>query len=66
MRRLTSTASENEEWDDKKLQEPFYAWQCVTLYFTNKTVDFVIEDEESIFVFLNFIQHTVTVNHITL
>lgn len=33
---------------------PFYSWQCVTLYLDNKTIDFVIEDMDDLFAFLNF------------
>jgi len=43
------------------LKEPFYAWQCVTLHLENKTLDFVITDEEALFTFINFMQTAVTV-----
>jgi len=38
---------EYESW------QPFYCWQCVSLKLKNRTVDFVIEDEEALFSFIN-------------
>lgn len=40
-------------------EHPFYAWQCVTLYLQNKTIDFVFENDDSLFTFINFIQTSI-------
>jgi hypothetical protein len=55
-----------EEWQklhSKVLREnPFYAWQCVTLITESRTYDFVFECETDIMIFINFIQHVVVFN----
>jgi len=44
------------------LQEPFYAWECVTLLSRRRTYDFVIEQPEILYAFINAIQYIVSTN----
>jgi hypothetical protein len=52
LKRQRASAEKDPPSIDK---EPFYAWECVTLYLTNKTLDFVFDNPESLFIFINFI-----------
>jgi len=59
MRLKTKTFGEWERLDHVK--QPFYSWQCISIYLDYKTLDFVIEDEDHLFAFINFINFSLTV-----
>lgn len=44
-------------------KHPFYAWQCFSLYLDYKTIDFVIENEEHLFSFINLVNYVQTVSN---
>ena len=46
---------QKREFDD----HPFYAWDCVSLKMETRTVDFVIEDYNDMFSFIQALQNLI-------
>jgi len=42
------------EKETNYIKEPFYAWECVSLITTYRSIDFVIEDELCLMTFINY------------
>eukprot|EP00347_Sterkiella_histriomuscorum_P008267 403345734 len=47
-------------------QEPFYSWQCVSLFTDTRTIDFVFENEDEMFAFIQYMQTVVNTNQLRL
>ena len=39
-----------------KVNDPFFCWQCVSLVTSSRTIDFVIENEDNLMIFISAIQ----------
>lgn len=50
------------ERETNYIKEPFYAWECVSLITTYRSIDFVIEDELCLMTFINYFQNIACIN----